>query len=79
MFLQELEGNIESQNNDRQSGTIENSESLALTEEVRELIIIIPVIDFSWKFLTVVHMLVLAHSFGKVLVIRFVHFSLTVL
>lgn len=41
LFLQELEGNIESLNNDQQSATIENSESLALTEEVRVLIIIL--------------------------------------
>lgn len=41
LFLQELEGNIESLNNDQRSATIENSESLALTEEVRVLIIIL--------------------------------------
>ena len=41
LFLKELEGNIESLNNDQQSVTINNSESLALTEEVRVLIIIL--------------------------------------
>ena len=77
MFLKELEGKIESQNNDQQSATIENSESLALTVEVRVLLIIrSTVIHLSWKFLMVVHIMVLVHSSGKVLVIRLMHFSL---
>ena len=76
MFLKELEGKIESQDNDQQSATIENSESLALTVEVRVLLRIrSTVIHLSWKFL-VVHIMVLVHSSGKVLVIRLMHFSL---
>lgn len=39
LLLQELESNIESQNNDQQSATIENFESMKLTEEVRVLIL----------------------------------------